>query len=58
MSQQIREANFEADIEQVLVKKIKTPDNQIQEERDIEYRSWGEPGGYYIRSSTDYDKEK
>lgn len=56
MSEQIREAKLEADIEEVLLKKREVPKNQAQEADEFEYRSWGEPGGFNKRTSEDYDK--
>lgn len=58
MSEQIREANFEADIERVLLSKTDISENEAQEGSDFEYRAWGEPGGFHKRTSEDYDTSR
>ncbi len=55
MSEQIREANFEADIEQILLNDVGVSEEQMREECEFEYRRWGEPGGFNKRTSEDYD---
>lgn len=56
MSEQIREANLEADIEKVLISPIEQIEGQVQDET-VEYQSFGAPGGFNSRTSSDYNPE-
>ncbi len=55
MSQQIKEKYLERDIQQALLQEIKEPVEGV-EEPEGSYESAYRPGGYYKRTSDDYDR--